>query len=205
MYQEKYQNIMKKDILKNSPGTFEKKVSIKPSEKKKNPVKNRFRKSTKNDNADSGNQTLQHNNTDSAVAIPISSVSHHRQIKKIHSSSLEILVAEDNEVSFLILKSQLEKLNVKIHHAKDGLEAVEMVKSIPNIGLVLLDVKMPLMDGIEAIRKIRQITSETPVIAQSAFADDIDILSLYQAGCDDFISKPIDQSLLLSKIRLWNF
>jgi CheY-like chemotaxis protein len=143
------------------------------------------------------------NTSDSAVAIAISSVSHHHYINP--GSSLEILVAEDNELSYMILKFILEKLNVHIHHAQNGIEVVEMVRSIPHIDLILMDIKMPLMNGIEATRQIKKIIPGMPVIAQSAFNDDSDILSSFQAGCDDFISKPINSSLLLSKIIFWNF
>jgi CheY-like chemotaxis protein len=141
--------------------------------------------------------------TDSAVAIPISSVGHHHLINQ--GSSLEILVAEDNELSYLILRFILEKLNVHIYHAQNGIEVVEMARSIPHVDLILMDIKMPLMNGIEATRQIKKIIPEIPVIAQSAFHDDSDILSSFQAGCDDFISKPINSSLLLSKIVFWNF
>jgi CheY-like chemotaxis protein len=80
-----------------------------------------------------------------------------------------------------------------------------MVKDIPDIDLIILDLQMPFMDGIEAAKRIRQIKPSVPIIAQSVFADENDIQKLFHAGCDDFISKPIDTNLLLSKIRLWNF
>jgi CheY-like chemotaxis protein len=142
------------------------------------------------------------NTSDSAVAIPISSVSHHRLIKP--GSSMNILVAEDNDVSYLLVKFILQKLNVIIHHAQNGVEVLEMVRSI-HIDLILMDIKMPFLNGIEATREIRKINPAMPIIALSAFNDDMDILSTFQAGCDDFISKPIDSSLLLSKILFWNF
>jgi CheY-like chemotaxis protein len=142
------------------------------------------------------------NKGDSAIAIPISSVSHHRLINA--GPSLNILVAEDNDLSYLIVKFILDRLNVIIHHAKNGIEALEMVKS-NHIDLVLMDIKMPLLNGIEATRKIREIIPEMPVIALSAYHDDNDILRSFQAGCDDFIAKPISSSLLISKITFWNF
>ena len=140
--------------------------------------------------------------SDSAVAIPISSVSHHRHINP--DSSLDILVAEDNELSFLVVKSILEKLHANIYYAQNGIEVVDIIKS-SHIDLILMDIKMPLLNGIETTREIRKIVPEMPVIALSAFHDTRDILSSYHAGCDDFISKPIDQNLLLSKIMFWSF
>jgi CheY-like chemotaxis protein len=140
--------------------------------------------------------------SDSAVAIRISSVSHHRHINP--DSSLDILVAEDNELSYLIVKSILEKLNMNIHHAKNGIEVMEIIKS-SHIDLILMDIKMPLLDGIETTREIRKIIPGMPVIALSSFQDTSDILSSFRAGCDDFVSKPIDPNLLLSKIMFWSF
>ena len=142
------------------------------------------------------------NTSDSAVSIPISSVTHHRHINP--DSSLDILVAEDNELSYLIVKSILEKLNVNIHHAQNGIEVVEIIKS-SHIDLILMDIQMPLLNGIETTREIRKIVPGMPVIALSSFHNSSDILSSFQAGCDDFVSKPIDQNLLLSKIMFWSF
>lgn len=184
---------MEKKIRKNSAIT---------SENKNNILKKSHRKLHK-DSADFAiPHALLKNKGDSAIAIPISSVSHHRLINS--GSSLNILVAEDNDLSYLIVKFILDRLNVIIHHAKNGIEALEMVKST-HIDLILMDIKMPLLNGIEATRKIREINPEMPVIALSAYHDDDDILSSFQAGCDDFIAKPISSSLLISKIIFWNF
>ena len=146
--------------------------------------------------------SMDKNTSDSAVAIPISSISHHRHINQ--DSNLDVLVAEDNELSFLLVKYILGNLNVNIHHAKNGIEVVEIVKS-SHIDLILMDIKMPFLNGIEATREVRKIVPGMPVIALSAFHDNTDILNTFRAGCDDFISKPIDSSLLLSKIMFWNF
>src|SRR5664279_770600 len=106
------------------------------------------------------------NTSDSADAIPISSVSHHRHINP--GSSLEILVAEDDDLSYLLVKFILEKLNVNIHHAQNGIEVVEMARRIPHVDLILMDIKMPLLNGIEATREIRKTIPGMPVIALSA-------------------------------------
>ena len=156
-----------------------------------------------NDSVNPGSTVrLSKNTNDSAVAISISSISHHRHINP--DSSLDILVAEDNELSYLIVKSILEKLNMVIHHAQNGVEVLEIIKS-SHIDLILMDIKMPLLNGIETTREIRKIIPGMPVIAISAFHDNSDKLSSFQAGCDDFISKPIDSNLLLSKIMFWSF
>jgi CheY-like chemotaxis protein len=158
----------------------------------------------KNNASKKSHHRLHIRTTDSAVAIPISSVSHHHLINQDQGTSIEILVAEDNELSYMILKFILERLNVHIHHAQNGIEVVEMVICIPHVDLILMDIKMPLMDGIEATRQIKKIKPGMPVIAQSLYHEDSDIISSFQAGCDDFISKPINSSLLLSKIMFWN-
>jgi CheY-like chemotaxis protein len=145
---------------------------------------------------------LSSNTSDSAVSIPLSATSHHRHINP--DSLIDILVAEDNELSYLLVKLILEKINVNVLHAQNGIDVVEMVRST-HVDLILMDIKMPLMNGLETTREIRRIIPEMPVIALSAFNDDSDILSSYQAGCDDFISKPIDSNLLLSKIMFWSF
>jgi two-component system, cell cycle response regulator DivK len=140
--------------------------------------------------------------SDSAVAIPISPISHHRHINP--DSSLDILVAEDSELSYLIVKVILDKLHANIHHARNGVEVMEIIRS-SHIDLILMDINMPLLNGIETTQEIRKIIPEMPVIALSTFHDNSDILSSFQAGCDDFISKPIDSNLLLSKIMFWSF
>ncbi|VXC25814.1 Histidine kinase [Flavobacterium sp. 9AF] len=110
-----------------------------------------------------------------------------------------ILIAEDGDVNFLFLKTILTKMpefNFVIHRAENGKKAVDICLGNQQIDLVLMDIKMPIMDGYEATKKIKQIRPKLPVIAQTAYSTDEDIQKAIEAGCDDFISKPIDRNLL---------
>jgi PAS domain S-box-containing protein len=109
-----------------------------------------------------------------------------------------ILVAEDDELNYLLIQAMLSGLGLNILHARDGSEAVEMCKKCSDIDLVLMDIKMPVMDGIEATRKIKEIRPELPVIAQTAYALAGDPDKIISAGCDAYIEKPIKKSKLIS-------
>jgi PAS domain S-box-containing protein len=112
-----------------------------------------------------------------------------------------ILVAEDEDSNFILLAEYLSDLNVKIIRAINGFDAVEICKSNNSIDLVLMDIKMPIMDGYEATRQIREFNKDIPVIAQTAYYSDIDKKRAMECGCTDFISKPIKQEILIAKIE----
>jgi FlaA1/EpsC-like NDP-sugar epimerase len=115
--------------------------------------------------------------------------------------TLNILIAEDDKTSSLMLKSILKGVNITIFHADNGLEAVELVRRHPEINIVLMDIKMPVMDGFEATKLIRQMRSDLPVIAQSAYDSKQFKENSYKAGCNSFISKPIKKNILLEVIQ----
>lgn len=117
------------------------------------------------------------------------------QIKK-----LKILIAEDEELADLLLSLVLEKWGKEILHAKNGIEAVEVCRNNPDIDLVLMDIMMPEMYGYEATRKIREFNKDVVIIAQTAFCLAGDREKAIEAGCDDYISKPINKKLLLELI-----
>lgn len=112
-----------------------------------------------------------------------------------------ILIAEDDEANHQFFREvlKLEKYNVVV--AYNGLEAVNAVKNKPDIRLVLMDIRMPVMDGIEATKQIKSIRKDLPIIALTAFALTGDEQIMIAAGCDDYLSKPVRMSLLLSKIK----
>ena len=89
----------------------------------------------------------------------------------------------------------------KIHHTKNGRETLEWVKLDPDIDIVLMDIKMPIMDGYEATRKIREFNKEVKIIAQTAYALEGDREKALEAGCDEYVAKPIDKEKLFSTIR----
>jgi CheY-like chemotaxis protein len=110
-----------------------------------------------------------------------------------------ILVAEDEEYNFILVKYIFQKEGHKVLRAKNGEEAVSIVldKDNNDIDLVLMDIKMPVMNGFEATRKIKQVKGDLPVIAVTAYAFSDDRDHCLKAGCDEFITKPIKRSELL--------
>ena len=101
-----------------------------------------------------------------------------------------ILIAEDVESNFLYLKAVLSKLNATIFWAKNGIEAVEICENDP-IDLVFMDLQMPEMNGYEATRQIRSFNKKVIIIAQTAFGLITDQAMAIEAGCNDYISKPV--------------
>jgi PAS domain S-box-containing protein len=113
---------------------------------------------------------------------------------------ITILVAEDVDSNFKLIQFFLSKSNVNILRAKDGKEAVAKVSS-EKIDLVLMDIKMPVMDGYMATKIIRETNKNIPIIAQTAYADDND--AAMGCGCSSFISKPFDRHGLLKAIKVF--
>ncbi len=112
-----------------------------------------------------------------------------------------ILIVEDDDVNYKFIETLLLENNAKILRAKNGNQAIELCKSINKIDLILMDIKMPEMDGYEATREIRNLNKTIPIIAQTAFASDENRQKCLEAGCNDQISKPIDIEELLTKIN----
>ncbi len=112
-----------------------------------------------------------------------------------------ILIAEDTDSNFDLLNAILGR-KYRLVRARDGMEAVPMYAEV-NPDLILMDIKMPNLDGLEATRIIRQLSAEVPIIAQSAYAYEHDRNAAEEAGCNDFISKPIAQEKLKEKIKKW--
>jgi signal transduction histidine kinase/CheY-like chemotaxis protein len=121
--------------------------------------------------------------------------------KEHQIKSLKILIAEDDEASGILITNIIKaycKTELKV---KTGAEAVEACQANPDIDLILMDIKMPEMDGYEAARQIRQFNKDVIIIAQTAFALTGDKERALQAGCNDYISKPIDGNLLMEIIQ----
>lgn len=112
----------------------------------------------------------------------------------------KILVAEDDEMSYMFLKKLLEQKGIRIEHAENGAEAVEMVRKDNEISVILMDIKMPVMSGEEAIRQIRTFNQDIPIIAQTAYAMPADRNKFLETGCNDYISKPIKINRLIELI-----
>ncbi|MBN1598934.1 MAG: response regulator [Bacteroidales bacterium] len=119
--------------------------------------------------------------------------------EKENKDHVNILIVEDEEVNYLYLETIMKELfdaNCSIIHAKNGQEAYSMCKLNSNISLVFMDIKMPVMNGHEATRLIKELRPELPVIAQTAYSSLEDRAKAFSVGCDDFISKPITLEIL---------
>ncbi len=117
------------------------------------------------------------------------------------SGNLELLIVEDEETSSYFLEIILKNRFREIISAKTGKEAIEICRNNPEIDIILMDIKMPEMSGYEATREIRKFNKEVVIIAQTAFALAGDKKKAIEAGCDDYISKPIDKEILLGMIN----
>lgn len=120
--------------------------------------------------------------------------------KSLNWEGKKILIAEDEDLNFKVLQIALKNTQVEIIRALNGSDAVEIVLSNPDINLVLMDIQMPLMDGYEALNRIKQLNFHIPIIAQTAFAMVEEKNNCLRLGFNDYISKPIDIPELLMKI-----
>jgi len=118
-------------------------------------------------------------------------------------SDYTILIVEDDVSSTFYLKEVLKDTKINIVHASNGQEAVNYCKNQTLVHLILMDIKMPVMDGIEATRTIKHFYPDIPIIAQTANTIYETRISCMEAGCDDFITKPIDSAELLHMISLY--
>jgi PAS domain S-box-containing protein len=119
----------------------------------------------------------------------------------LQNKSLTILVAEDEINNFLLIKAFLNNHNVSILYAENGLDAVRLCEENPDIDLVLMDIKMPVMDGIAAFNKIRTFRKDLPVIAQTAYGLEREKQQFLDTGFNEYISKPIKKEILLETIQ----
>lgn len=112
-----------------------------------------------------------------------------------------ILIAEDDITSFNFLKQLLIRANATVIHASNGLEAVEYCRTKDKVDLIIMDIQMPEMNGIEATKRIKNMFPDIPVIAQTAYAMAGDMEKIRMAGFDDYISKPVDIKKFLSLLN----
>jgi CheY-like chemotaxis protein len=112
-------------------------------------------------------------------------------------NNLKILIADDDETSDFLITRILKKNNHGILHAKTGIETIEMCRKNPGLDLILMDIRMPGMNGYDATRQIRQFNETVIIIAQTAFALSGDREKSLDAGCNEYLSKPVDKDELL--------
>jgi len=111
----------------------------------------------------------------------------------------KILVAEDNDSNYILMTYILKKY-YQYERAKNGQEAVEMVEK-SEYDIILMDIKMPVMDGLEATKAIKEKHPDLPIVALTANAFDSDRQLAMEAGCNDFLSKPVSSDSCLKTIR----
>ena len=112
-----------------------------------------------------------------------------------------ILIAEDVESNSLLISQHLQKAGIDFLVVTDGQQAVEACRLHPLITLVLMDIKIPVMNGYEATREIKTFAPTLPVIALTAYAQSGDKKKALDAGCDDYLTKPVSKELLMDKIK----
>ena len=115
-------------------------------------------------------------------------------------NKLKILIAEDDKLSSILLGKVVRNFSKEVIIVKNGVEAVEACCDNPDIDLILMDIKMPLMDGYEATRLIRKFNPDVVIIAQSAFALTGDQDKAIAAGCNDYLTKPIIRKDLMEHL-----
>jgi signal transduction histidine kinase/CheY-like chemotaxis protein len=112
-----------------------------------------------------------------------------------------VLVVEDDKTSFLLLKEILKNMNLEIHHEIDGKGAIEFILANPEPHLILMDIKLPFVDGNKALAEIKKIHPDIPVIAQTAYALLGDKEKAISIGFDDYITKPLDPKKLKELVK----
>ena len=120
--------------------------------------------------------------------------------QSLNLSGKTILVAEDVQENIELICTMLKSAHVKILRADNGQIAVNLCQENPSIDLVLMDIQMPVMNGYEATKEIKKIRPELPIIAITAYAFDQDKKSCEEAGCNDFLAKPVRKNDLLQKL-----
>jgi two-component system cell cycle response regulator DivK len=124
-----------------------------------------------------------------------------RQDIAILLDNRKILIAEDEYFNYLYLETILRGSNVSLLWAKNGREAVDLFKNNPSIDVILMDIKMPGLTGVEAVHEIRSLNDKVPVIAQTAYAAVEDGDNYLETGFNDYICKPIQKDELIGKIK----
>lgn len=115
-------------------------------------------------------------------------------------SNKTVLIAEDYDENFIVLKALLKKTKIHILRAIDGREAVEMVRQHPMIDVILMDITMPELDGMEAAEQIRKITPQKAIIAQTAHERELPTTTIRWNVFDEILCKPILRQELLNKL-----
>jgi CheY-like chemotaxis protein len=119
--------------------------------------------------------------------------------KNYNWSNKQILVAEDEELNWFFLREMLRQTGATICRARDGNEVVLLARKLKP-DAILMDIKMPELNGIDAARKIREFNKKVPIIAQTAFVMTEEKEECMRSGCNHFVTKPIDRTTIMELI-----
>jgi signal transduction histidine kinase/CheY-like chemotaxis protein len=141
--------------------------------------------------------------TPTSVVAPVSLNNFQKkEIKGISEKKKQILIVEDDKESFFLIQEILRPLNIETNHVGDGKDAVEFVKMNPETQLILMDMKLPFMNGDEATVEIRKFNPDILIIAQTAYAMLGDREKAIEAGCNDYITKPLESKKLQELVTM---
>lgn len=112
-----------------------------------------------------------------------------------------ILVVEDEEASRFLFEKTLKKTKADVVYVNNGAAAINLLKGKPDINVVLMDIRLPVMDGFAATHLIKELNPQLPVIIQTAYDISAAREEARKSGCDDFITKPIHTDALLSMLQ----
>lgn len=112
-----------------------------------------------------------------------------------------ILVAEDDNINFILLEKLLKIHGFSVIRAKDGVEAVQICKENKEVDLVFMDIKMPNLNGYEAFERIREFNPDIPIIAQTSYSFSEEIEKIKEVGFNDYVSKPLDKEKIFIIIK----
>jgi len=141
-----------------------------------------------------------------SFTIPYSSTNEDHKVSKDFSkktynlTNKTILIAEDDEPNLFFLSEILNEMGVNIISVTNGVDAIEVCKQNESIDVVLMDIKLPKINGLDATREIRKIRKQLPIIAQTAYAFSVDAEKAIESGCNAYLSKPIDSAELIKTI-----
>ena len=124
-----------------------------------------------------------------------------REDSELLLKNLSIIVAEDDDVSRMLLESIFENDHKEILFATTGKETIDLCKKYPDTDIILMDIRMPDLNGFEATKAIRKFNQNVIIIAQTAHGLTGDKEKALEAGCDDYIAKPINRERLFQIIR----
>jgi CheY-like chemotaxis protein len=123
-----------------------------------------------------------------------------KEIKKYRWRDKKILVVEDIKTNHMLIDRILRRTSAKILWAMDGEQAVDMVKNDDSIDIILMDIRLPKLNGYDATREIRKFRKDIPIIAQTAYVLPEEKGKVLEVGCNDLITKPIAKDILLETV-----